>query len=318
MATTHNRSSGVLEFVLICFPGIESWQHWLSIPIALLFLVVITANTTLIATIFTSPRLHQPMYYLLLLLSMVDLLMSFTIAPKALAVLWFDEAIISPFACFSQIFILAFCRGLDLSFFMCLAYDRFVAICHPLHHASIVTCRRTLQAVAVLITSNAVIFLPYPLLVARLHYCGGTIPHCLCENLPLVKLACDSIEANNLYHLFILSAYLSLLSLSLAFSYGMILRAVLRMRSSGAAHKAFSTCTSHLILVCLLYCTLILIPVSNRVEKFLPRYVHVLLRLSEHLALPALNPVVYGIRSKEIRQEIPKVFSRIQDVCRQY
>ncbi|XP_069059439.1 olfactory receptor 56A4-like [Pleurodeles waltl] len=311
MATSHNRSSGVLEFVLICFPGIESWQHWLSIPIALLFLVVLTANTSLIITIYSSPRLHKPMYYLLLLLSSVDLLMSLTIAPKALAVLWFDKKTISPFACFSQIFILYSSRGLESSIFICLAYDRYVAICHPLHHSSIITSKRTTQAVALSLICNTVLYLPYPLLAARLQYCAETIPHCLCENVPLAKLACESILANHIYPMVILTTLLMFLSLSLAFSYSMILRAVLRLGTPGAARKAFSTCTAHLILVCLFYCTIILIPISNRVEQFIPRSAHVVLRLCEHLLLPALNPLVYGIRTNDIRQEIPMLFRRM-------
>ncbi|XP_078515209.1 olfactory receptor 56A4-like [Lissotriton helveticus] len=315
MATTYNRSSGFSEFVLICFPGIESWQHWLSIPIALLFLVVLTANTTLTITIYSSRRLHQPMYYLLLLLSVVDLLMSLTVAPKALAVLLFNKKTISRFGCFSQIFILYYSRGLESSIFICLAYDRYVAICNPLRHSTIITSRRTAQAVALSFLCNTVLYMPYPLLAARLNYCGDTIPHCLCENVPLAKLACDSIPANQIYPMFVLSTLLMSLSLSLAFSYSMIIRAVLRLGTPGAAQKAFSTCTAHLILVCLFYCTIILIPISNRVEQFIPRPVHVLLRLCENLLLPALNPLVYGIRTKEIRKEIPMLFRRMPQLC---
>ncbi|XP_078512410.1 olfactory receptor 56A4-like [Lissotriton helveticus] len=316
MAVTYNISNAVSEFVLICFPGIESWQHWLSIPIAILFLVVLTANIILILTICSSPRLHQPMYYLLSVLATVDLLMNFTVAPKALVILWFNENTISPLACFSQIFISYFCRGMESSIFMCLAYDRYVAICNPLRHSTIITSRRVTQAVTVVIISNFAIFLPYPLLAARLHYCAGNvIPHCLCENLPLAMLACDSSTANNIYSSVITSIIVIFLSLSLAFSYGMILRAVIRLGTSRAFRKAFSTCSTHLILVCYLYCTIILIHASNRVERFIPRYVHVLLRFSEHLVHPALNPLVYGIRTMEIRRESLKLFKRIQQLC---
>ncbi|XP_069059440.1 olfactory receptor 56A4-like [Pleurodeles waltl] len=226
MVVSHNRSTAVSEFVLICFPGIENWQHWLSIPITLLFLVVLAANVILILTICSSPRLHTPMFYLLSVLAMVDLLMNFTVAPKALVILWLDEKTISSLACFTQIFILYFCRGMETSIFVCLAYDRYVAICNPLRHSAIITSRTATQAVTVVIISNTVIFLPYPLLAARLHYCAeNVVPHCMCENLPLARLACDSSTANNLYSSVITSINVIFLTVSLAFSYGMILRA---------------------------------------------------------------------------------------------
>ncbi|XP_069059441.1 olfactory receptor 56A5-like [Pleurodeles waltl] len=303
-----NRSSGVLEFVLICFPGIEHWQHWLSIPIVLFFLLVVATNATLIATIYSSPSLHQPLYYLLFMLALVDLVKNFTLLPKSLAILWFNENRIIPFTCFSQVFILGFCTGMEASVFTGLAYDRYIAICHPLHHSSIITNRKFAEAASVSLIVNAVIFLPFPLLSTRQHYCGDTIKHCFCENLPLAKLACDSSRANYIYSLVILSAYMMVLSLSLTFSYGMILRAVLRLSTSRASKKAFHTCSSHLILICINYVILILNSISNRMEDFIPRYIHVLLSIFKVLAQSFFNPFVYGIKTKEIRQEIKRLF----------
>ncbi|KAF3830047.1 hypothetical protein GH733_001472 [Mirounga leonina] len=133
MALPSNYSTApVSEFLLFCFPNYQSWQHWLSLPLSLLFLLAMGANATLLITIWLEVSLHEPMYYLLSLLSLLDIVLCLTIIPKVLAIFWFDLRSISFSACFLQMFIMNSFLPMESCTFMVMAYDRYVAICHPL------------------------------------------------------------------------------------------------------------------------------------------------------------------------------------------
>ena len=133
MASHSNYSAPpVSEFILICFPNYQSWQHWLSLPLSLLFVLAMGANATLLITIWLEASLHEPMYYLLSLLSLLDMVLCLTVIPKVLAIFWFDLRSISVSACFLQMFIMNCFLAMESCTFMVMAYDRYVAICHPL------------------------------------------------------------------------------------------------------------------------------------------------------------------------------------------
>ena len=131
-------STGASEFLLNCFVRSPTWQLWLSLPLGLLFLVAMGANGVLLITIWLEASLHQPMYYLLSLLSLLDIVLCLTVIPKVLAIFWFDLKSISFDACFLQMFIMNFFYAMESCTFMVMAYDRYVAICHPLRYPSII------------------------------------------------------------------------------------------------------------------------------------------------------------------------------------
>ncbi|XP_078515212.1 olfactory receptor 56A4-like [Lissotriton helveticus] len=305
MALTNSSFSEASGFELICFAGLGSWKHWLSIPLAFLFLISLVANTALLLTIYATPTLHQPMYHFLCLLAKVDLLLSVSIGPRTLAVLWFDASIITPVACFSQMYFIYFGQGMEASIFLVLGYDRYVAICNPLRYTTIITDRRGAQTAAAMLAYCTAIYLPYPFLVARLRYCERpVVPHCFCENIALAEIACSPTAANNFYSLAVLIFVVSTLTLSLVFSYSKIIRAVMRLGSWEASRKAFGTCSAHLMVVGFIYSILTITTVSNRAGKFIPRHVHVMLAVLRYLAPTAMNPIVYGIRTREIYQAL--------------
>ncbi|XP_069059443.1 olfactory receptor 56A1-like [Pleurodeles waltl] len=311
MAFMANTSSRVSEFQMICFPGIQSWQHWLSIPLACLFLIGLAANSSLLITIYSAPSLHQPMYYFLCFLAFVDLSITLSVTPKALTILWFDLQTTSLAACFSQMYIIYVCQGMQSSIFMFLAYDRYIAICNPLRYSSIITKSLTSKAASLMLTSSAVFSLPFPLLASKLHYCeNNKVEHCFCENLPVAQLACDSHTVSSFYSLGMLTIFLGFNTAVMAYSYIMIIQAVLRLRSSKAAFKALSTCGSHLILIGFFYITMIAAATTNRAEQSMPKFAHILLTVLQYLAPPAFHPVVYGICTQEIRHTFQKLLAR--------
>ncbi|EHA98681.1 Olfactory receptor 56B1 [Heterocephalus glaber] len=132
LKVSNSSKSQVSEFILLGFPGIHSWQHWLFGPLALLHLSAISANTLILITICQDPSLKQPLYLFLGILSIGDMGLATTIMPKILAIFWFNAKGISLPECFAQIYAIHCFVGMESGIFLCMAFDRYVAICHPL------------------------------------------------------------------------------------------------------------------------------------------------------------------------------------------
>ncbi|KAM7085582.1 olfactory receptor 56A1-like [Molossus nigricans] len=312
MASTSNHSTApVSEFLLICFPNYQGWQHWLSLPLSLLFLLAMGANATLLITIWLEVSLHEPMYYLLSLLSLLDMVLCLTVIPKVLVIFWFDLRSISFSACFLQMFIMNSFLAMESCTFMVMAYDRYVAICHPLQYPSIITDQFVAKASVFIMARNALLLSPVPILSARLRYCGkNVIENCICANLSVSRLSCDNFTLNRIYQFVAGWTLLGSDFILIFLSYTFILRAVLRFKAEGAAAKALSTCGSHFILI-LFFSTILLVVVLTDVSrKKVPMDILILLNVLHHLIPPALNPVVYGFRTKELKQGFQKLLQR--------
>ncbi|XP_045871832.1 olfactory receptor 56A1-like [Meles meles] len=303
--------SPLSEFLLICFPNYQDWQHWLSLPLGLLFLLAMGANTTLLITIWLETSLHEPMYYLLSLLSLLDIVLCLTVIPKVLAILWFDLRSISFTACFLQMFIMNSFFPMESCTFMVMAYDRYVAICHPLRYPTIITDQFVAKASAFIVARNVLLLSPVPILSARLHYCGkNVIENCICANLSVSRLSCDNFTLNRIYQFVAGWTLLGSDFILIFLSYTFILRAVLRFKAEGAAVKALSTCGSHFILILFFSTILLVVVLTNVARKRVPMDILILLNVLHHLIPPALNPIVYGFRTKELKQGCQKLLWR--------
>ncbi|XP_036782896.1 olfactory receptor 56A3-like [Manis pentadactyla] len=301
----------VSEFLLNCFVRSPSWQLWLSLPLSLLFLLAMGANAILLITIWLEASLHQPMYYLLSLLSLLDMVLCLTVIPKVLAIFWFDLRSISFFACFLQMFIMNNFLPMESCTFMVMAYDRYVAICKPLHYPSIITDQFVAKAVIFILVRNTFFTAPIPILSAQLLYCGeNIIENCICANLSVSKLSCDNVALNKIYQLIVAWTLLGSDLILIFLSYTFILQAVLRLKAKGAAAKALSTCGSHFILI-LFFSTILLVFVfTHMAKKKVSPDIPVLLNVLHHVIPAALNPIVYGVRTQEIKQGIWKFLRR--------
>uniref|UniRef100_A0A8C9K4E7 Olfactory receptor family 56 subfamily A member 1 n=1 Tax=Panthera tigris altaica TaxID=74533 RepID=A0A8C9K4E7_PANTA len=251
MASPSNYSTApASEFLLICFPNYRSWQHWLSLPLSLLFLLAMGANATLLTTTLLEASLHEPMYRLLSLLSLLDIMLCLTVIPEVL------------------MFIMNSFLPMESCTFRVMAYDRSMAICHPLQYPSIITDQFVAKANFFIITRNALLTVPIPILSSHLHYCSDFI---------------------------------------LIFSYTFILRAVLRFKAEGAAVKDLNACDSHFILILFFSTILLVVVLTNMSRKRVPMDILILLNVLHHLIPPALNPIVYEVQIKEIKQGIKKL-----------
>uniref|UniRef100_A0A8C5ZK09 G-protein coupled receptors family 1 profile domain-containing protein n=1 Tax=Marmota marmota marmota TaxID=9994 RepID=A0A8C5ZK09_MARMA len=287
MASSSNDSTALIsEFLLICFPNYQSWQHWLSLPLSLLFLLAMGANTTLLLIIWLEASLHEPMYYLLSLLSLLDIVLCLTVIPKVLAIFWFDLRPISFSACFLQMFIMNSFLTMESCTFMVMAYDCYVAICHPLQYPSIITGQFFVIRAAIFITArNVLLTMPIPILSSQLRYRVRIIKNCICSNMSVSKLSCDDITLNQLYQFVIGWTLLGSDLILIVLSYSFILKVVLRNKAEGAVAKALSTCGSHFILILF----------SAQCCWF----------------WSSLTCIVYGVRTKEIKQGIQKLLRRL-------
>ncbi|KAM9319632.1 olfactory receptor 56A4-like [Gastrophryne carolinensis] len=299
------------DFIFICFPEVQSWD--IASLFMLLLLVAIVANVILLLIIFVESRLHHPMYYFLSMLAIVDILLCTIATPKALMILWTDDKSITKVACFSQMFFCTYWSAMESSIMLVMAYDRYVAICKPLHYPIIITNAFVVKCCAFVVIRSLVIALPPPILAARLDYCSSReIRHCYCEDMSVQKISCSDDTPTRIYGLVAFVVFGVTDIFLIGVSYFRILQTVVKARSFHAACKAFRTCATHLIVISIFYFTVASTIVSSRAFRELPRPVHVIFAFLHQLLPPALNPLVYGVLTTEIRHTIQRIMGKIQ------
>ena len=166
MTSHRNGSTRVSDFLLNCFVKSPNWQLWLSMPFTILFLLAMGANATLLITIRLEASLNEPMYYLLSLLSLLDMVLCLTVIPKVLAIFWFDLRSISFVASFVQMYIMNCFLTMESCTLMVMAYDRYVAICHPLRYPSIITEQFIAKVAIFILARNALLTMSVSILSA--------------------------------------------------------------------------------------------------------------------------------------------------------
>ncbi|XP_012500997.1 PREDICTED: olfactory receptor 51L1 [Propithecus coquereli] len=289
-------------FILRGLPGLEYVHSWLSIPFCLAYLVAFVGNVTILSVIWIESSLHQPMYYFISILALTDLGMSLSTLPTMLSVLWLDAREIQASACYAQLFFIHTFTFLESSVLLAMAFDRFVAICLPLHYPTILTSGVIGKiSLACFIRSMGVV-LPTPLLLRRYHYCHvNALSHAFCLHQDVLKLSCSDARINSLYGLCVVIATLGVDSVFIFLSYLLILNAVLGIASHQQRLKALNTCVSHICVVLIFFVPVIGVSMVHRFGKHLSPIVHILMADIYLLLPPVLNPVVYSVRTKQIR-----------------
>ncbi|XP_075403883.1 olfactory receptor 51L1 [Tenrec ecaudatus] len=296
-------------FILRGFPGLEHIHSWLSIPFCLAYFIAFLGNVTILSVIWVESSLHQPMYYFLSILALTDLGMSLSTLPTMLAVLWWEAREIQAKACYAQLFFIHTFTFLESSVLLAMAFDRFVAICRPLHYSTILTNSVIGKiGLACLLRSMGVV-LPTPVLLRRYEYCHiNALSHAFCLHQDVLKLVCSDARVNSIYGLCVVIATLGVDSVFILLSYVLILSAVLGIASREERLKALNTCVSHICVVLIFFVPVIGVSMVHRFGKHLPPTVHVLMADIYLLLPPVLNPVVYSVRTKQIRLGILRNF----------
>ncbi|XP_007533534.1 olfactory receptor 52A1-like [Erinaceus europaeus] len=292
---------------LIGIPGLEHIQFWIGFPFFVVCMVALLGNIFLIIIIPTERSLHQPMYIFLAVLAVTDLGLCLAIAPKMLAIFWFGSYSMAFDACLAQLFFIHALQGMESGILLAMAFDRYVAICDPLRHTSILTPFFLVRLVLMVAIRAIVLVGILPILLKRLHFFRSVvIVHSYCEHMAVVKLAAEDVRVNKSFGLFVAFAILGFDMIFVFISYILIFRAVFRLSQKEARLKAFNTCTAHIVVFLEFYILAFFSFFSHRFGHVSP-YTHILLSTIYLLVPPALNPIVYGVKTKEIRLRIAQI-----------
>ncbi|XP_066475402.1 olfactory receptor 52P1-like [Tiliqua scincoides] len=309
MASANLTHSLPSVFLLQGIPGLEAYQLWLSMPVCTIYVVIIAGNCTILLVIATEPVLHRPMCYFLCMLAAIDLAASTSTLPKMLCIFWFQAGEIRAGACLAQMFFIHALCMMESAVLLAMALDRYVAICFPLRYSSVFTGSLVAKMGVASVVRGTLLMGPCPFLIRRLSYCQtNVIHHTYCEHMAVVKLACGDTSTNRAYGLSVALLVIGGDLLCIGLSYCFIVRAVLRLSSSEARLKAFGTCGSHLCVILISYSPALFSFFTHRFGHQVPPHVHILLANLYLLLPPMLNPIVYGVRTKGIRERVVRVF----------
>ncbi|XP_004717148.1 olfactory receptor 52H1 [Echinops telfairi] len=298
-------------FTLVGIPGLEKFHVWIGIPFCGIYLMAVVGNCVLLYLIAVERSLHEPMFLFLSMLAVTDLVLSTAGVPKALSIFWFGAHEITFPGCLTQMFFLHSSFVLDSAILMTMAFDRYVAICFPLRYTTILTPKTIIKIVVGISFRSFCIILPVVFLLTRLPFCRThIIPHTYCEHIGVARLACADISINIWYGFCV--PIMTVISdvILIAVSYALILCAVFRLPSQDARQKALGTCGSHVCVILMFYTPAFFSILAHRFGHNVPRTFHIMFANLYIVIPPALNPIVYGVKTKQIREKVILLFSK--------
>nr|XP_058131383.1 olfactory receptor 1052-like [Dasypus novemcinctus] len=301
-----NNQTHVTEFVFLGFSNHPNLQGLFFLIFLVIYLTTLLGNILIITATRASPALHTPMYYFLSGLSFLDICYTSTTIPVMLVNFFREKKTISYEGCLSQIFFLVTCAGSEGVLLAAMAYDRYVAICHPLQYPVLMSVKVCVCLVTGSWLCGLVNSMTHTVLAATLSLCGpNQISHFLCDIPLLLKLSCSDTSVNESV-LHVASATIGLSPcLFTAVSYMLIISAILRIPSTQGRSKAFSTCASHLTVVVVFFGT------ANfnydRPSEGYSLDMDILVSVLFCVMTPMLNPIIYSLRNKEIKGALWKL-----------
>ncbi|XP_012600295.2 olfactory receptor 2AT4-like [Microcebus murinus] len=290
--------------------GIPSLPKSLFLPIffvfLLLYLLILVGNALILVAVVAEPSLHKPMYFFLINLSTLDILFTTTTVPTMLSLFLLGDHFISFPACFLQMYLFHSFSCSEAFILVVMAYDRYVAICRPLHYPVLMTPQtNAMLAASAWLTA---LLLPIPAVVQTSQMAFGPVAqvyHCFCDHLAVVQASCSDTTAQTFMG-FCIAMVVSFLPLLLVLlSYARILASVLRISSREGRSKAFSTCSSHLLVVGTYYSSIAIAYVAYRAD--LPLDFHIIGNVVYAILTPVLNPLIYTLRNKDVKAAITKM-----------
>ncbi|XP_075782156.1 olfactory receptor 52N1-like [Pelodiscus sinensis] len=313
METSNFTGYDLPTFILMGIPGLGDAHIWISIPFAAFYMTALLANFTVLSIVAKEQRLHKPMYLLIGMLAVSDMIIPTTIIPRALGIFWFNLKSITLAACLAQAFFLPVSATMHSGVLMTMAVDRCVAICNPLRYTSILTNARVAKLGLVCVVRAVLYIVPLSVLLSRMPFCDNRIiPHTYCETMAVSMLSCGDITGCRMYGLVLACVSTGFDMTVIAISYVLITRAVLRMSSKTAHQKALSTCTAHILVILMAYPPGLFSILAYRFGEGIAPSVHIILSNLIYLLPSMLNPIVYGIKTKELREEV------VAFICRRF
>ncbi|XP_032092182.1 olfactory receptor 10A4-like [Thamnophis elegans] len=306
-----DNNSCIIEIVLLGFSDFQTWQKLLFSLILIFYLIALMGNSLVFLLTISSPTLHTPMYFFLCNLSFVEIGYTSSISPKMLVNLLSERQTISFWGCGCQMYFFSLFGVTECCLLCVMAYDRYVAICQPLQYPSIMNLRECAILAAASWTIGISVGLGQSISIFTLPFCGSNrISHFFCDLMPVLRLASTNIYKNEVAIVIVTVLVILVPLLLILFSYILIISTIFTMPLAKNRHKAFSTCSSHLTVVCIFYGTGIVTYISPHSEYSMDssRF----LALLYTVVTPSLNPIIYSLRNKEMKVVFKKTVARKQ------
>ncbi|KFO29501.1 olfactory receptor 8H1 [Fukomys damarensis] len=302
-------STSVADFILTGLTDSAETQLVLSVLFLLIYLITVLGNSGMILIIRLDPQLHTPMYFFLTHLSFLDLSYSSVFTPKTLHNLLTSTKSISFLGCFIQINLLTLLCSTECFLLSSMAYDRYVAICCPLHYPVIMStrlCRALVTGSYMLGFINSTV---NAVCMSRLHFCqSNAIQHFFCDTSPILALSCNDTYEIEIIIFAFAGSTLVLSLITISGSYLSILSTILKINSTAGKKKAFSTCASHLLGVTIFYSTMIFTYLKPKESYSLGR--DQVASVFYTIVIPMLNPLIYSLRNKEVKRAALRVLRK--------
>ncbi|XP_030047842.1 olfactory receptor 1468-like [Microcaecilia unicolor] len=297
------------SFILLGLVAVQEQRIVLFIVFLIMYLITLLGNGAIIVVIQLDSRLHTPMYFFLSILSSLDMCFISVTLPNMLKIIISENKSISLAGCLTQLYFFISLAGAECFLLAVMAYDRYVAICSPLQYTLVMNPRLCHLLVAFSFAGGFLKSLLHTLMILSLSFCGSNIiNHFFCDLTALYKLSCTDTSLNEL--MIFVEGPFSLVApfLIIVFSYCRIITTILKMSSTEGMHKAFSTCSSHLTVVTLLYGSIILMYIRPS-STYSPEKDRVA-ALIYTVVTPMLNPFIYSLRNGDMKQALRKAISR--------
>ncbi|XP_062992633.1 olfactory receptor 1M1-like [Elgaria multicarinata webbii] len=302
----YKNQTHITEFILLGFGDHQVLQVLLFILFLLIYAVTMGGNILIILLVAMDQHLHTPMYFFLVNLSCLEICGSSNILPRMLSSFLMERKTISISACFVQNVIFGSTGAVECYVLSVMSYDRFLAICKPLHYVNKMNGKLGLQLIAISWLSGFLLSGVTVISISMLEFCvRNEIDHYFCDTFPIIELSCNDTHIFKLF-LYVLCSIITFPPFTLTLtSYTYIIVAIMKIPSTTGKRKAFSTCSSHLLVVSMFYGTLItiyVIPSSSRL-----RGLHKVLSVFYTILTPMLNPIIYSLRNKEVKDALKRL-----------
>ncbi|XP_053120521.1 olfactory receptor 2AP1-like [Hemicordylus capensis] len=302
--------TGIAEFILLGFGNVEDWNILLFLLFLAIYIVTLSGNLLIVGLVIADQHLHTPMYFFLANLSFLESCYTSTILPRMLNSFLMEDKTISLWGCILQMHFFSTLAATECYLLAAMSYDRYLAICRPLHYVTLMNERTCLLLVSVSWIIGLLLITILTYLLSRLTFCSQyKIDHFFCDFTPLVKLSCSDTWVIETAAFITSSIGILPTFLITVTSHVFIIGTILKIPSFTGRQKAFSTCSSHLTVVSIFYGSLTFVYILPTTGNF--KDINKVFSFLYTVLTPMANPFIYSLRNKEVKEAFAKVICKL-------
>ncbi|XP_023967242.2 olfactory receptor 6N1-like [Chrysemys picta bellii] len=299
----------IMELIILGFGDLPDLQILLFLMFLLIYLATVAGNTLIVVLVVADQHLHTPMYFFLGNLSCLETCYTSTILPRLLISLLTGDKTISISGCIIQLYFFGSLACTECYLLTAMSYDRYLAICKPLHYSTLMNIRFCLQLATGSWLNGCLVLIILISFLSQVLFCGpNEINHFYCDVIPLMELSCSDTHLIILVDFILACVFILPPFLLTLISYMCIIDTILRIPSTTERKKAFSTCSSHLIVVTIFYGTLIVVYILPKGDTL--RDLNKVVSLCYTVLTPLVNPLIYSLRNREVKEALCKAVSK--------